>query len=156
MDQPNQQFPFVLMPQLPWQQLSQQVQSRGPIVPPRVQIAMEFLRRLTDKTATIAMPTYSSERVEFTPIDGQRLSDEEANAQATACNLLSQYFAGQLSRSEWDDSEIQSSNLHNLKVKCPACRSNPIHVTMCEICGGVGEVMVVRADAAVRAKRDKK
>lgn len=78
------------------------VHHRGPQVPPRVQVAMEFLRRLDSKTAVVPLPTYSGDRYEVHPVDGQKLCDEEVAAQATACNLLSQYFAGKLTECQWD------------------------------------------------------
>lgn len=149
----NPQHLVVLSPQMPQQQMPQY---REPAIPPRVRTAMEFLARLTDKTATVPMPTYSQDRVEYTPVDGQKLSDEEAGAQATACNLLSQYFAGNLQPCPWDKADVlePETNLEQLTIKCPGCRSNPIHSPTCEVCGGNGVVMTVKVGTP--AKRPKR
>lgn len=97
----TQQPQLIVLGQNPFHQ--QQVREPQLRVPPRVCVAMEFLNRLTAKTAIVPLPNYMGDgKLDYTPIDGQRLSDEEANAQATACNLLSRYFAGDLPDSPWD------------------------------------------------------
>ncbi len=150
----NPQHLVVLSPQMP--QVPQQ-QYREPAIPPRVRTAMEFLARLTDKTAAVPMPTYSPEKVEYTPVDGQKLTDEEVGAQATACNLLSQYFAGNLQPCPWDKADVlePQSTLEQLTIKCPSCRNNPLQSPNCEICGGHGVVMTARVGTQVKRKKQK-
>lgn len=125
-------------------------------IPPRVQTAMEFLRRLDEKTATIPMPTYSSDRVEYNPIEGQKLCAAEEATQVMACNLLEQYFSGKLPECIWDKPEQvdPASNLTRLVIRCPRCGGG-IHAVQsdCDICGGMGEVLIARANTPLRKGR---
>lgn len=141
--------PSVLLVASPQMHQPQQHQQRGPQVPPRVQVAMEFLRRLDDKTAVVPLPTYSSDRYEVHPVDGQKLCDEEVSAQATACNLLAQYFAGKLPECQWDKPlpADPKDSLLRLTIKCPRCLGVPME---CDVCGGMGEVVVARTDTPLR------
>jgi len=70
----------------------------GGIVPARVVAAMEFLDRLTHKTRTGA--AINEDTIE--KIDGQRLTTAESNAQATACNMLNDYFRGKMRPNYWE------------------------------------------------------
>lgn len=94
-------------------------------VPPRVEKALQFLDALTDKTATTAVASENS----IEQIPGQQLTDEEIMAQATACNLLTKYFAGQLKPDRLEKLKMQKMKKQTRKVKqeipawaiCPHC-----------------------------------
>ena len=135
-------------------QINQQ-QSQRPNIPPRVMVAMEFLQRCSAKTSLLPMPTYSSDKVEYTPIDGQKLTDEEATAQATACDLLSRYFQGSLPECGWDktDSEEQKDGLNQLRIRCPNCGGSPTYTPACQVCGGAGEVMVCHVGTKTKRRK---
>jgi hypothetical protein len=149
---------FVMTPNGPMQLDQQQEHGHDNSrpVPPRVYVAMEFLRRCTGKTAPVVTQSGSmfGGPQETSVEDGQKLTDEESGAQATACNLLSQYFAGKLPRCEWDGSNAgePDAGLTQLTITCVNCGGGT-GMSRCKLCGGAGQVMVCRADAPVKKAR---
>lgn len=141
-------FPFGMMPPfMSFMMQNQQEERPTPppdiIVPARVRLALEFMAALTNKTAARAAVT--EHHVELIP--GQKLTDEETTAQATACNLLSQYFAGKLNPDKWE--EIRYTQLKKQAeigggqgtcIRCMACGPHPQED--CPLCQGRGSLLV--------------
>ena len=144
----------------PWGQMimmPEQQEIRQPVpdimVPARVRIAMDFLQTLTIKQMTRAA-VYESGAEQ---IPGQKLSDEEADAQATACNLLSQYFAGKLSPDEWERIKVdalkkqaeqgEQKNQKGMVLNCVMCSNRRSPRKDCPLCEGSGIILVVGAKA---------
>jgi len=147
---------FMMMP-FPFGQMMPDQQDIRPqvpdiIVPARVRIAMEFLNSLTVKGMTRAA-VYESGAQE---IKGQNLSDEEADAQATACNLLSQYFAGKLPPDQWESLRVDAlkkqaatgeKNQKGMVLNCVMCSNRRQPRRDCPLCEGSGVILVVGAKA---------
>lgn len=121
------------------------------IVPARVDKALEFLAILSQKTMCRAAANDIS--IEILP--GQILSDEEANAQATACNLLSKYFAGGLTPDVWEEIKVRAAqhqadhiNTTGHLLHCIACQPGPPRAD-CPICSGSGRILVTSVGPVV-------
>src|SRR5205085_493298 len=87
-----------------------------------------------------------------TEIEGKPLSDEEASAQATAANVLSKYFAGQLPLDIWEFERLKAEIAGRLPegqagvlMRCLACVDKASPVPGCRLCGGSGDVVVYAA-----------
>lgn len=136
--------PWWMMPPHMMGQQQQQVSIPDIIVPARVNKAMEFLSLLTQKTSTRA----AVNDISIEQIHGQKLSSEELNAQATACNLLSSYFAGKLTPDIWEGIKVDAARKHvenggiaGRLVHCIACAPNPPSPE-CPFCRGSGRIMI--------------
>lgn len=160
---------FALMPQsptFPWIML-QNERPRDPderpenYVPPRVRVALQFLSVLAAKQAAVPVKwgpqglmvegvggaDVATGGVEVVP--GQKLTDEEAAAQATACNLLGQYFAGQLPPLPQERLPLAKRRngeggvpLARCKIICPSCADQPQYRHVCGVCSKRGYVEV--------------
>lgn len=142
-------------------------------VPPRVGAAMELLNFLAAKT----MQRPAGNGVAFEIIDGQKLTDEEVSAQATAANVVERYLSGNLPADDWEK-PVQtlilgycSGQFHKhvkrgrgrrgratkgdvgpcAMIGCPVCGPNQGN-TLCAICKGDGRVVAVRQRDFVRMK----
>jgi hypothetical protein len=132
----------------PWmmgQDHQQQNYTPDLIVPARVRMAMEFLGMLTHKTMSRA--AVSDIGIEVLP--GQQLCDEEVATQATACNLLSRYFAGKLTPDCWEKlrydamkQRAQHGGREGIIIRCISCGHGPMPNPSCELCKGSGKVFV--------------
>ena len=132
----------------PWmQQPQEQQQMRIPdiIVPARVDKALEFVALLTQKTMTRAAVNDSDIREIF----GQKLTDEESVAHATACNLLTRYFAGKLQPDVWEEVKVSAIKKQNdlqgrtgRVLNCIACQPGT-PAKGCPLCNGTGRVLVM-------------
>lgn len=133
MNMPNPQF---LMPFFPPQM--QEPDRRVNQAPVRVVTAMEFLRNLTNKTES----QFAVNGMTIEEIPGQKLTDEEMIAQATACNLLNDYFGGRLKADEWEKA-AQAKSKPTIQLPCPKCLSKDSVVPgeVCELCHGVGTIV---------------
>lgn len=116
------------------------------IVPARINKAMEFLQLLSSKTMKRAAASDSS----VIEIDGQTLSEEELNAQATACDLLSKYFAGKLQPDVWErlrydalEQRVKTGGREGMVIRCIGCQHSPMPNPSCELCKGSGKVIVM-------------
>ena len=136
---PNQMpFPFSLM-MPPWAHPPQQ-QIQAAEVPARVRTALAFLESLTIKTMTrVAVWENGCEQ-----IDPPRLTDEESATQATACMMLSSYFAGKLPPDRWEKAEAEErclgSDRPGMVLGCFACHPSP--KPDCRLCKGSGTILV--------------
>jgi hypothetical protein len=101
------------------------------VVPPRIDKAMQFLNMLNRKTE---VQVAASEH-EIREVEGQKLTEEELTAQATACNLLNQYFAGQLAPDGWEKLKVEAIKRKNIRKKKSQDRAVG-SVINCPICGG--------------------
>ncbi len=137
----NPFFPFPIFQPLQ----SQQQHAPSEEVPARVHLAMEFLAHCTAKTMVKGMVN----DVGFDTVPGQSLTDEEASAQATACNLLQSYFRGRLKPSHAENLALDAlegkvgnrPDGSGMLMKCFACAPNPPQPG-CPFCQGQGEVIV--------------
>lgn len=92
------------------------------MAPARVIVALNLLDSLTRKTeGEVAIWDTGSERY-----DGQRLTEEELNLQATACNLVTAYLNGTYKQTDLE-------KRHNAK-QAPA--AGPGRIIGCVGCGG--------------------
>lgn len=118
--------------------------------PPRVEVAMGFLRQLTMKQ----MPHCAVNDISIEWRDGEKLTTAEANAQATACHMLNDYFLGKWKLNHWE--KIQSNailnetegNCHGPEfmgkiISCFACPQNSPPRRDCVFCKGEGSVLVM-------------
>lgn len=140
--------PMGMMPHM----MMDQPQSRVPeiVVPPRVEKALQFLNLLTQKTS----PQVAATEHHIEEIKGQQLTDEEAAAQATACQLLNQYFAGKLQPDTWESLKVEAIKRQNRRKKkgidkrpssvihCPMCGVGGRPKKDCPMCSGAGTVFV--------------
>ncbi len=122
----------------------------GEIPPGRVQVALEYLAMLTFKTRKSAVVNDISIQV----IDGANLTTAEANAQASACNALNDYFNGKLKPTYWErvpkehHSECYSEGGYDerpehpsMYIRCFACAPGPT-APDCRFCRGTGKLIV--------------
>lgn len=136
----------------------------GEVPPGRVQVALEFLGMLTYKTQKRGFANDTTIEV----VEGTVLTKAENNAQATACNLLNDYFLGKTKPTYWerqpkqrryveqydgpcDDGDCEEC--HNVPkqyptsyLKCFVCgpgNTNP----NCDLCCGTGRIMVTPVEA---------
>lgn len=117
-------------------------------VPPRVIKAMEFLQALNNKAATQAV----ANGLNIEQIPGQKLSEEEETTKITACNLINQYFAGQLQPDTWEKLYIEDvkdrrqekrqekTEVQAAAALCPACPDLNSPNMNCPLCRGRGIV----------------
>ena len=104
--------------------------------PPRVQVALAFLRHCTAKqSAAIAVNDIAIE--EF---PGQTLTMEEKAAHAQACRMLAGYFNGSLNI-EGTEHPDRKGRLLN----CPNCGGTGPGRAGCVLCTGSGSVMIYPA-----------
>ena len=111
--------------------------SENKVPPVRVQVAMAYLRHLTSKTQAGAVP-HGMGAVE---IDGQKLVPAETAAQTAACELLKNYFKGDLPPTVWEekDKEDDTEGKTGRLVGCPFCRGKDISCVFCE---GRGNLLI--------------
>ena len=108
-------------------------------------MAMEFLSMMTHKAMSRA--AVSDIGIEVLP--GQQLCDEEVSTQATACNLLSRYFAGKLTPDCWEKlryeamkQRVQQGGREGMVIRCIGCGHGPMPNPTCELCKGSGKIFV--------------
>ncbi len=128
----------------------------GEVPPGRVQVAMEFLGMLTYKTQKRAVANDTAIEV----LDGAKLTTAEANAQASAHNLLNDYFNGKVKPTYWertprarrveryvddcDDDcpcDDERYGFPTSYIKCFVCGPANVNPT-CNVCCGTGHIMV--------------
>ena len=113
----------------------------NPDLPPaRVRAAMEFVNSLTYKT----MARVALNDLQIQEIPGQKLTDEELTAQATAFNLLSSYFSGRLKPDDWEKLDLEVPNKSDQAgsvINCPICIGSSSRAD-CILCKGRGQVVV--------------
>lgn len=131
-------FPFLPFPIMP-------APSQGSeIVPPaRVRVALEFLSQISTKT----MQKVAINEHQLEVLDGQKLTTAEANAQATAANLLSDYFHGKLKPDYWeerDDNSLPSGDEPGLLIRCISCEPGQPKQN-CYLCQGLGKILIFPA-----------
>ncbi len=112
--------------------------------PLRIRVALDFLNQLSAKMAVRAACSES----QVIELDGQKLTTAEANAQASACNLLVDYFLGSLKPDRWEkeafdriQKEANPLNMGTI-INCFSCSPNPPKPS-CKFCHGGGSVLVV-------------
>lgn len=144
----NMPGPFFMI-QPPWAHQGPENRSElfETVVPARVEKAMQFLAMLTNKTRTSA--AVSENQIETIP--GQTLTEEEQTASATACNLLSAYFAGKLPPDQWEQMRYEALEKQNSQIgkvshvktgrvlHCLVCQGRD---SQCSLCEGTGKIMV--------------
>ncbi len=117
--------------------------------PTRVRIAMEMLRDLTHKT----MNRVAVNDVSIEEIKGQGLTTAESNLQASAANILNEYFKGKMKMNQWERSEYRGNNpqssslmMQGMIMNCILCNMGKeeghIPNPECSMCRGCGEVVV--------------
>lgn len=150
---------FMMMPMMsPFpQEPPQQQQAPDIVVPARVRIAMEFLQSLTIKTMTRAAVSEN----QIDQIDGQKLTEEESNTQATACNLLGKYFAGRLEADSWEKIRVDAlkkqndgKNPRGMVLNCVMCGTSRRPRKDCPLCEGSGVILVVGAQPEITSAED--
>jgi len=141
------QPPFSMFGMPPWMAPWMMQESFTPdlIVPARVRMALEFLSMMTHKTMSRA--AVSDIGIEVLP--WQDLCDEEVATQATACNLLSRYFAGKLTPDVWEKlrydamkQRVQQGGKEGMVIRCIGCGHGPMPNPTCELCKGSGKIFV--------------
>lgn len=143
MNNPQQQFLPISLPMVyPQREHS----APGVSYPPaRVQVAMEYLLQLTFKT----MPRAAVNDMSIDWQDGQKLIGSEIESQMAACDLLTEYFRGNLKQDDWELQAVMNEKHRAAGVPdgpglamqclaCPAGRYNP----SCVMCRGSGKVIV--------------
>jgi hypothetical protein len=125
--------PFVLM-QPPMQSQDTSYSRKEP--PTRIQVALVFLQQLTSKT----QPRVATNDISIERIEGQKLTTAEINAQATACNMLNDYFLGKLEPDVFDKTEEHLPESPESYIRCFACGSHA--QAGCVFCCGSGTVLV--------------
>lgn len=114
--------------------------------PARVLAAMSFLQDLTLKTMVrAAVDNHGS----LQEVPGQKLSKEEQDAQAAACQLLADYFRTSYDLDQWENKQVGDacenpavpSDRRGLLVNCFACPANNPR-DGCMFCKGTGAVLV--------------
>ena len=145
------QHPFLMM-MPPWfQQQQQQPQQQSMpdgLIPARVNKALEFIALLSQKT----MARAAVNDVAIEHIEGQKLSDEEGTALATACNMLTDYFGGRLKPDTWEELRVMAARVqieHDTNgvgrvTDCFACAPGPPS-HRCVLCHGSGHLLVFGA-----------
>jgi hypothetical protein len=127
----NEQQPsFVPVPIMPWMQ---QGHSSEETPPARIRVAMEFLNSLTMKT--MRRPYGNNMTIDVIP--GQKLTKAELNTQATAANLLNDYFTGKMQPAQWEEQQEQGCGT---VLRCFACYPGP--KPECALCHGAGLLLV--------------
>jgi len=112
-------------------------------VPPRVEKAMEFVQMMMSKQQI--RPAANDISIEQIP--GQKLSHEEANTLAQACNYLTRYFEGDAALDVWERMRVKSIRTKMTPgvttgrvINCIVCdprRANPD----CILCHGAGTIL---------------
>lgn len=121
-------------------------------VPPRVRMALEVMEHLTRKTAVVPLPQSNMNgQFEVTPVDGQKLTDEEKDVQRAALRLVEDYFAGVLKECPWDG--VRESQQKKREeggwnvINCPSCTAGKFTPRdNCLLCGNTGKVRVARVE----------
>ena len=128
-------MPIIIRDQL------QQQQPRQPGEPPlRAQMALAINSHLTRKQ----MPQVAVTETQIEIIPGQKLTDEEAGAQATAMNAMAHYLAGTLVPDVWERQNLSSDNgIPTLEFRCICKRADAIPNPDCPFCAGEGIMDVV-------------
>jgi len=118
------------------------------IVPARVSKAFEFLHMMNHKQTSRPVAAACDIALELQIIPGQTLTDEEANTVATACNMLTNYFAGKLTPDIWESVKVQAAqkqaetgNIAGRLMHCIACVPGPARPG-CPLCHGSGKIMI--------------
>ncbi len=134
-------FPFVLMPP----QGPMPFPERYPDNPPaRVRVALEVLAMFTHKQMTRA--AVSDIAIETLP--GQELTKAQRIAEASACHLLAEWFAGKLEASHTENVLVQAMKQNLDKegeshrghvLRCVACNGTD---SSCHFCRGSGKVII--------------
>lgn len=143
--------PFGVPPWM-WQMMQgqerEEVHVPDVIVPARVEKALQFFAMVSQKTADRA--AISENQIEIIP--GQELIDEEVTALATACNLFTKYFGGDLGHDAWEKLRFsaQQKQLDNVGkagqlLRCFACSKGGSVNPSCELCNGSGVIIVSAA-----------
>ncbi len=115
----------------------------APECPARVRAAMEFLQQLSFKQMVRGVAT---EHV-IDVIPGQKLTTAEANAQASAANMLSLYFQGKLRVNFWEKLERDQMNTGfgglgpGTPINCVNCIGGAPK-SKCPLCKGSGNLIV--------------
>lgn len=116
-----------------------------PIVPSRIDVALEFLNFLAGKRRK--QPVSSEMQIEV--VEPDALSAEEVATQDSALNLLANYFDGKFQPNQWEIIELalQAAQLstrdfdENGSVACPICHGQNKN---CFVCGGQSSLVAVR------------
>lgn len=118
--------------------------SANTVVPQRINVAMEYCNFIAARmTPRIAVTELNVEVVE-----PKELTDDEANAYATANRVISQYLGGQLPMDAWEKVKvvelIEQNSSSGHVMSCFACGSNrsPIVRSKCVFCKGTGSIIV--------------
>ncbi len=118
------------------------------VVPARVELAMQFLVLMAQKTAPKAAVT--SVGVEWADLPKQ--TTEEETAMATACNCVAAYIAGRMPPDLWEMQRVEvvrdalTDSRGGTVHDCPTCRRG-VGQSMCQMCMGSGGVIVMPAAA---------
>lgn len=120
-------------------------------VPARVEKALDFVAMMTHKTA----PRIAVNDITVEVVDGQELTDDEGDTLATACHLLSSYFAGRSAPDYWEKLRVeairqrmQRTNQPGRLMTCMACGQDPKNVD-CPFCYGSGLILITPAGSPV-------
>lgn len=109
--------------------------------PARVRAALVFLNDLTMKT----MNRVAATEHQIQEVDGQKLTEDEGSAQATACHLLSSYFAGTLKPDYWESKNERHAGNPGSVLRCFACADLREPMPECTLCNGAGRIVVYPA-----------
>lgn len=143
-------MPFFVQPQQQPQPIATpNIANESPV---RVEVAIELIRLLSEKTMTRAAAAPNGLAVELIP--GQKLATCETLALANACNCLSEYFTGRLSANDMEKVNLkaakQSIEHHEadddvtpgVAVHCLMCAELDAPSPLCRWCKGCGKITI--------------
>lgn len=141
-------MPFFVQPQQQPQPIATpNIANESPV---RVEVAMDLIRLLSEKTMTRAAAAPNGLSVEFIP--GQKLATCETLALANACNCLSEYFTGRLGANDMEKVNLKAAKqavensdddrTTGTAVHCFMCAELEAPAPSCRWCGGCGKVII--------------
>lgn len=116
--------------------------------PMRIRVAMDFLRLVTHKTSDGAVP----HGVGAEHIEGQKLVPAETAAQTAACELLRNYFRGELKPDVWEEKAKEEKKENPAGVgrliSCVLCSGKQRPDPDCVFCKGMGTLLIYPTSAS--------
>jgi hypothetical protein len=120
-------------------------------IPQRIRVAMEFLQFLAHKTS----PRIAVNEGTIEEFPGQKLQPFEINAQLNACELLSDYFKGNLKFDRYEKEQRRPPEFIEVErednsppimgpgnvIQCKVCKPGKCHPD-CIFCKGSGSMLV--------------
>jgi hypothetical protein len=143
-------MPFFVQPQQQPQPIATpNIANESPV---RVEVAMDLIRLLSEKTMTRAAAAPNGLSVELIP--GQKLATCETLALANACNCLSEYFTGRLSANDMEKVNLKAAKqsieppeanddvMTGTAVYCLMCAELDAPSPLCRWCKGCGKITI--------------